>query len=362
MARSGPAAGLAREKCAGYAAAMILPLFLAAAAAGAAPQPSPLKLFKDWVVGCDNVRACQAVALLHDAADENGLTMSLARGPAPDAPVRILVGPQLGASDGKTGVVALAVDGRRLPARLTETDGGALVDAAGAAALLAALRTGTRLDALGADGKSLGAISLAGASAALLYMDDRQQRVGTVTALARPGPKPASAVPPAPPPPEIAVPPASTRPARKMPLPVAAVLRKKACDSGEPDTGWTAETDRLDAAHSLAIVPDHCDSGAYNAASLLYVAGDAGGWRPAAFDTDPATDEDGAPVQYNVDWNAGAGLLEMFMKGRGLGDCGTRRSYAWDGARFRLAFQAQMDECRGSIDWIPTWRARAVRR
>ena len=50
------------------------------------------------------------------------------------------------------------------------------------------------------------------------------------------------------------------------------------------------------------------------------------------------------------------------MKGRGLGDCGTRRTYVWDGARFRLTFQAQMDECRGSIDWIPTWRARAVRR
>jgi len=341
---------------------MILPLLLAAAAAGAAPQPSALKLFKDWAVGCDNVRACQAVALLHDAADDNGLTMSVARGAQPDAPVRIVVGPELGASDAKTGVVALAVDGKRLPSRLTEVDGGALVDAGGTAALLAALRTGTKLEALDADGKSLGAISLAGASAALLYMDDRQQRVGTVTALARPGLKPASAVPPPPPAPELAVPPASARPARKMPLPVAAAFRKKACDSGDKDDGSAAETYRLDAAHSLAIVPDHCDSGAYNAASLLYVAGDGGGWLPAAFDTDkPGAERDG-PVQYNVDWNAKDRLLEMYMKGRGLGDCGTRQSYAWDGARFRLTFQAQMDECRGSIDWIPTWRAKVVRR
>jgi hypothetical protein len=341
---------------------MILPLLLAAAAAEAAPHPSELKLFKDWAVGCDNVRACQAVALLHDQAADDGLTMSVARAAAPEAPVRILVGPSLGASDAKTGVLALAVDGKRLPAHLTEVEGGATVDAGGTAALLAALRTGTRLEALGAGGKSLGAISLAGATAALLYMDDRQQRVGTVTALARPGPKPASAVPPPPPPPEIDAPPASAKPARKMPLTVAAALRKKACDSGDPDTGWTAETYRLDATHTLALIPDHCDSGAYNAASLLYVAADGGGWQPVVFDTDRAKDDQDAPLEYNVDWNPKAGLLEMFMKGRGLGDCGTRRSYAWDGARFRLTFQAQMDECRGSIDWIPTWRAKPVRR
>jgi hypothetical protein len=355
-------ARLARPPGGGYAGGMILPLLLAAAAAGAAPQPSPLKLFKDWTVGCDNVRACQAVALLHDEAEENGLTMSLARGAGPQAPVRIVVGPDRGASDEKTGVVALAVDGRRLPARLTEVDGGALVDAAGTAALLAALRTGTRLEALGADGKSLGTISLAGASAALLYMDDRQERVGTVTALARPGPKPAGAVPPPPPAPEVLAPATSAKAPRKMPLPVAAVLRKKACDTGDPDDGGSPDTYRLDTAHTLAIVPDHCDSGAYNAASLLYVAGDSGGWQPAAFDTDRPRDDQSSPVQYNAEWNAKDGLLEMFMKGRGLGDCGTRQSYAWDGARFRLTFQAEMGECRGSIDWIPTWRARVVRR
>ncbi|MBV9931572.1 MAG: DUF1176 domain-containing protein [Alphaproteobacteria bacterium] len=342
---------------------MILPLLLAAAA-GVAPQPSPLKLFKDWTIGCDNVRACQAVALLHDQAAEDGLTMSLSRGAAPDAPVRIVVGPPLGASDDKTGVVALAVDGKRLPARLTEVEGGAEVDPAGTVALLAALRVGAKLEALGADGKRLGTISLAGASAALLYMDDRQQRVGTVTALARPGPKPANAVPPAPAAPEVVVPPRSAKAPRGMPLAVAAALRKQACESGEPDTGWKADTYRLDAGHTLAVVPDHCDSGAYNAASLLYVAADSGGWRPIRYDTDkPNTDDAGSgPVAYNAEWNAKAGTLDMFMKGRGLGDCGTRQSFAWDGERFRLILQEEMGECRGSIAWIPTWRAKAVRR
>ena len=343
---------------------MILPLLLAAAAAGAAPQPSPLKLFKAWTVGCDNVRACQAVALLHNEAADDGITMSVARGAAANAPVRIVVGLPLGASDGKTGVVALAVDGKRLPAHLTEVDGGALVDPAGTATLLGALRTGTKLEALGADGKSVGTISIAGASAALLYMDDRQQRVGTVTALARPGPKPPSAVPPPPPPPEIAIPPASAKPPRRMPLALAASLRKKACDGGAPDNGAPAETFRLDAGHTIALVPDHCDSGAYNQASLIYVAADSGPWLPAGYDTDKKNTDDpgGGALAYNADWNASARQLEMFMKGRGLGDCGTRQSFAWDGLRFRLVAQAEMGECRGSIDWIPTWQARAVRR
>jgi hypothetical protein len=340
---------------------MILALLLAAAPA---PELSTLKLFKDWTVGCDNVRSCQAVALLHDPAAEDGLTMSLARSAAAEAPVRIVVGPPLGGSDEKSDVAALSVDGKRLPGRLTPVEGGAVVDAAGTAALLAALRSGTRLQALDKDGKTLGTISLAGATAALLYIDDRQRRVGTVTALARPGARPAAAVPPPPAPPQIAVPAASAKPPRRMALAVAAALRKKACDSGDPDTGWKAETYRLDAGHTLALVPDHCDSGAYNAASLLYVATDGGPWQPAAFDTRQDKDEEGGlrPLQYNVGWGAKTGLLEMFMKGRGLGDCGTRRTYAWDGTRFRLVFQAQMDECRGSIDWIPTWRARPVRR
>ena len=41
-------------------------LLLALAATVAAPQPGELKTFKDWTVGCDNGRACQAVGLLPD--------------------------------------------------------------------------------------------------------------------------------------------------------------------------------------------------------------------------------------------------------------------------------------------------------
>jgi hypothetical protein len=29
----------------------------------------------------------------------------------------------------------------------------------------------------------------------------------------------------------------------------------------------------------------------------------------------------------------------------------------WDGAMFRLTSATAMGECRGSVDWIPIWRA-----
>jgi hypothetical protein len=47
-----------------------------------------------------------------------------------------------------------------------------------------------------------------------------------------------------------------------------------------------------------------------------------------------------------------------FAKGRGIGDCGVGDDYVWDGDRFRLAEQIAMGECRGSVDYITTWRAR----
>ena len=38
-----------------------MPILLALAAAAVSPQPGELKTFKNWIVGCDDRRACQAV-------------------------------------------------------------------------------------------------------------------------------------------------------------------------------------------------------------------------------------------------------------------------------------------------------------
>jgi hypothetical protein len=319
-------------------------ILLALAAAAAAPQPAPLKLFQDWTVGCDNGRACQAVALLPEG-DWAAATMVVARGPEPETV------PSFGIVQQEGAPAAFAEAGAtRLP--LVQTpDGLAPKDPA---ALLGLLRRADELRLLDAAGKPVSRVSLRGASAALLYMDDRQRRIGTETALVRHGPKPAGAVPPPPALPVVRQ--AATSGAAEPRLDRARLIKAVAdtsCDrAAKPEDVLVA---RLDAANTLVLVPDWCGSGAYNFASIALIADNRGRTRPAQFETPPGIGEGDALV--NADWADETGRLSTYAKGRGIGDCGTAQGFVWDGARFRLVELSTMGECRGSLDWITTWRA-----
>jgi hypothetical protein len=100
-----------------------------------------------------------------------------------------------------------------------------------------------------------------------------------------------------------------------------------------------------------------CGSGAYNASSIPFVS-TGGAWVHAPFDRTPRWGEDaGPPMLVNASWDEAARTLTSYAKGRGLGDCGVSQRFVWDGKRFRLVEQAEMGECRGSVDWITTFRA-----
>jgi hypothetical protein len=329
---------------------------IAAAAALPEPHPSPLRLFQDWIVGCDNGRACHAIALAPENGGD-GATMTVRRGPEAEAR------PEIDFDLDGAAAAGLAADGRKLPVRLVRKSEGMGVAPGDAAAVIAALRSAHSLTLLDAKGQSLGDVSLAGASAALLYMDDRQQRIGTVTALARPGPAPARAIPAPPPLPVVRAAPAATGPAIALGAArVTALRREQKCaidDVGGPDS---VETYKLDAGRSLVLLA--CGSGAYNVSVMPLIA-DAGGGgiriAPAGFDAPQDWWDHGRPMLINAEWDPKTRLLSAHNKGRGIGDCGTVQDYAWDGARFRLVRQEEMDVCRGSLDYIATWRARVVR-
>src|SRR3712207_1900258 len=138
---------------------MILPLFLAAALA-APPQPAELKTFQDWTVGCDNGAACHAVALMPEEWPEDGLTMSVRRGP--EAAAQPVLAFEIGADSNAASVSA---DGKRLPVRLVGAEGQTRVAPADTAAMIAVLRSADRIQLQAADGKPLGTVSLKGASA-----------------------------------------------------------------------------------------------------------------------------------------------------------------------------------------------------
>jgi hypothetical protein len=332
----------------------------AALAATAAPQPGELKTFGDWIVGCDNVRACHATSLMPvDAVgDQERSMMSVRRrGEAGAAPVIHVETQRAGAR--------LFLDGRALAARLVRKDDGYEVIPADAAALLRSLRSGRRLEVQGGSAPS-GTVSLAGLSAALLYMDDRQKRVGTVTALAAVGSRPATAVPPPPTLPRVLERrPSSARQPIKIAWAQTARWRRAAdCDPEIGGRDNRLEVRPLDARTTLALVL--CTGGAYNMTSLVLVAQrpDGSDLRPARFDYSASNGErTGAHVPPDgAYWDEEQGRLASFFKGRGLGDCGAGQRWAWDGAMFRLIHAEAMGECRGSTDYITLWRAQPVSR
>ncbi|HEX8225146.1 MAG TPA: DUF1176 domain-containing protein [Allosphingosinicella sp.] len=334
---------------------MIIPALLAAAAA---PQPSEIRTFQDWTVGCDNGAACHAVALMPEDWPEDGLTMSVRRGP--EAGAQPVLAFDLGAD---SNAASLSADGKRLAVRLVGSEGETGVAPADTAATIAALRSAGRVELQSADGKPLGAVSLKGASAALLYMDEKQRRTGTATALVRPGTRSMAGTPPAVPVVTAAAL-SSARPLAMTAAALAALRRKHGCTLDEVGGPEDAETATMTPAATLLLLA--CGSGAYNVSHVPFVLRRGRGGVEAtlaAFDlAEPWWKDEGKPVLINAGWDKERGLLVSYSKGRGLGDCGTTSEYAWDGRAFRLVEQAEMSECRGSRDYITTWRAKVVRR
>jgi hypothetical protein len=335
-------------------------MLLAMLALQAAVEPGSLRTFQDWIVGCDNGRACHAVALATFDGDNDGtLTMSLRRGAAGDAEPVLSIEARAdlcGAS--------LAADGRRLRARIIEGPTCTIVHPADVPELIAALRGAQWLQAVGAEGAPAGTISLRGAAAAMLYIDEAQGRLDTETALVRRGPRSADTVPQ----------PRALPVVRAAPIymgssialdddRVAAIRRRTGCTIDEVGGPDEFSLYPLEPGKTLMLLA--CGTGAYNLSSIPLIVQERSGRivaDAAAFDSVAGfDDEDAPPALVNAEWDGSNGILSEFPRGRGLGDCGSRSHYAWDGARFRLVLREEMGECRGAYDFIRTWRARVER-
>ena len=332
-------------------------LLMLVAAAAAAPAPSQPRTFGDWTVGCDNGLDCRAIALL-PAQEEwsEWLTLRISREAA--APARPVVAIEhLDVAPG-----ALFADGNPLDVRFTSDPDGYIVEADDDGALIAALKSARALEVRAADGATLGRISLTGATAALLFMDEAQHRLDTVTALVRTGARPASAVPPPPELPVVSLPPVPTdAPPALSEARVTALRQEYSCTIDEVAGPDHLEAVQVETGTTLILLA--CGSGAYNLSSVPLIARSRGGEvavEIAPFDHQMGIALEDRPTLTNAAWDAERRLLQEYSKGRGLGDCGIRADYAWDGSRFRIVHQEQMSECQGSLHYIPTWNARIV--
>jgi hypothetical protein len=357
-----------------------------AAGSALAEERGHIRTFRDWVVGCDNARTCRAFGLpardssaqlairIDRAGDPEAapsVTVILSQDAAPAAGTRLKI-----VADGG-GTVDVAI-GRGATHDENEVT---ITDRAATTRLLDEIRRGRTLaitlDPAQGSGERADPVSLDGALAALLWMDDRQKRVGTRTAIARAVDGPASAVPR---PPRAPRPPqgvAMTGPAVPAELPAAwtepvmqafRTIPGEACNQ-EDDNDEDIEAQRLSA--RLVLVSVRCWRGAYNFSRAYYILeeGPSPRVRPASFPRirDPMPAAEDPPSNRNPDhilWNgeidAATGTVFHVAKGRGMSDCGEIGEWRWDGSRFQPLRLEVMPTCRGLLppNWITLFRTR----
>jgi hypothetical protein len=340
------------------------------AAVFASPASAEIKEFRDWTAACDNVRHCNAYGV--EVGSGSSAYMRLEREGGAAAPLTITFGVDVQkASQFKLSfddpAIAGLPSGPQSGMENDEYDGKRLVisDPAAVEAALAGLRKATaliitRVDPPGTQASDpvTSEISLSGLAAALLWIDDQQKRVGTVTALIGRGEKPASAIAPPPMPVVIAAKPSSLKPPK---APVAILAKAQAaCDSTKK---FTDAEDATPLSGNKVMYWFHCEgmSGAYNADFALLLAEPG---KPVASVTLKVPRElgiagDSAVPSINPSFDAATQTLSTFDKGRGVGDCGTSSEWVWDGTAFQLLSYKTMPTCNGipSDDWPTLFQA-----
>lgn len=323
------------------------------------PQPGTPQYNGDWAVGCDNILRCEAISLQPENASANeGVLLQIVRegGPAGRVTVRAR------GLDPLPEKLSLVVDGRYIAELKAENAADAAVEGTAALQAVRALAFASTIELRARKRRALVATpSPAGLQQSLAFMDARQGRNGTVSALASKGAQPDTAVPAVPDAPAIAQrlsPDANSAP-KLNDAELAAAIKLAVCDASLMAQG-VAELFPLDSDAALLLLP--CEAGAYNVSAVPLIARGAPGARTlsvARFDFAPGfTGEPGKPpLVVNALWDSPRGILSSLAKGRGAGDCGAAEDYVWDGAMFRLVESRAMQVCRGAWDWIRLWTA-----
>lgn len=293
-------------------------------------------VYKDWAAACDNTRHCEAVGY-QSMEEGDPVTLWLGRDAGGNAPVL-----------GKLMVYADDVDDEDDHATLSIRAGEVLIKgikqdmtAAQMARLLPALKKADV--ARVSDGKREWLLSLSGLNAALLKIDDVQGRVGTLTALVRPGSKPASAVPAALPAPALrAAPLLKQRDSDKALLPqLLDALKDADCESIASE-GAYGDVYRI--SETQLLVVRQCWLGAYQGAYGVWRVNDKPPYAPVRL---MLPDADGKEQDSAVEAYFEDGVLSSYAKGRGINDCGSFNSWLWTADGFKLLESSSGPQCRG---------------
>lgn len=294
-----------------------------------AQEPAHFGL-KDWALQCDNTRTCRAVGYQAEEGDSDPVSMRITRAAGPATPIAIDV--QVYSEKDVKSPVQLRVGSFVLQGMQGESFE---VPASRVQALLPEL-----LKADVATVRTTGqtwTLSLSGATAVLLKMDDVQGRVGTPGAIVKRGTRAESSVLPA-----------ISAPTVRAVTP----LKNKATDASLAAAIWAAmdkkeaqaqcndHTPALDEISIYRLTADKvllslpCAMGAYNYSYLGWMARDKLPYRPQFLEADG-------------EFDPATGTLTSSMKGRGIGDCWSYQTWQFDGQGFTLTDQRSDEMCRG---------------
>lgn len=306
------------------------------------------KTFKDWNVVCTNGLVCW----METYPENKGIySLGFSRGTEADAPLDLTLSfdgtPKKGSNveikfPGQTfGVSVLASAGTladdewEFPLEIEREN------------LVAALKAGKNVAInIETDKMKINAVlSLSGVVASMLFIDETQGRVGHVDALQAKGDKAAEEV-------ETRV--SDLEEASELPEKVKTIWAGSfnECEDGEPDNiakhgGMRIE---LDNDGHLFILP--CGTpGAYNQPYVAIVYDiDSKNARMVPFPTMGNRGPSSFETAYNVNWNDKKSQLDAFFKGRGIGDCGSKHIWEWDGYSYDGAFELIEERLKDDCD------------
>ena len=356
LAACGGEAPAAPRAAPAAAPAQSVPAASGPSAGPASSLPSESRAFRDWRAVCDNTNECVAFG---PASDGTGW-IRVAASPGPEGRLTVALG-VWGDTSASPNAVTFNIDGRSWIARPEQGSDDFRVAARDVPAVIAALGAGSTMTIGTAEPT---AISLSGAAAALLWIDERQGRLGTPAALVRRGSRPASAIPAPPLAPVVTPAPAISQAGfgesgQTLPAALEALPAVRACREETGHSDWIQKevmSARLDASTELWAVP--CFAGAYNIGHDWYLTGPSGrNPRPLRL---ASADGEVSTGTINGGYAADARTLVAFAKGRGPGDCGLAQTWTWTGRDFVLTAESEMTECWGvpPDQWPTTWRTR----
>jgi hypothetical protein len=328
--------------------------------------------FSDWSVACDNARDCTAVSVSRafvtrlastDPGDYALPKLWVKRAAGPQAQIRVFVDTtvwgEAGAGEGPASLhVYTPCDGdcTGRAYRLLWLEPGRYELAPGDVAAFLAENTATsRAATRFADGQMHGIITTAGLTAALRYIDEVQDRRGSVTAIVAKGPKPARTVPPPP-----------------LRLHVQVLRGEEVAAHGAPaiETALRSAT-ALHCPDAAVDGPDHARArfrftngqylwalacwGNQQAPRRLWLIETPGqGIAPFLLPRPEQGRAPELPLLPNSDFDPGSGLITAYSGGK----CGWRRRWGWTGRAFAMIDAVEMPSCYGIPlhQWLQTYR------